>query len=683
MSVYLGSSKVSINTGQRSKFGVKNVTTNGTYDASNDNVDGYNRVVVNVPSGITPTGTKNISITSNGTTTEDVTNYASASITTNVANSYAVSDEGKVVSNGGLVSQTSATYSTNDTYDTTTVNSVTVNVPVLEEDPADAVRFFDYDGTVVYQYSAAQFLALSAMPANPSHTGLVAQGWNYTLQDAQDFVEQWGYLDIGQMYITQSGDTEIDIEFPTGFKRLEPYLGIAVNGEVEIDWGDNSTVSTVTGSSLTTQIRTQHIYSNTGKYTITIHVVSGSFAFYGTSIYFLLSANNSSGDYNKVYSNLIKFIRIGNNCTIGSRAFYYCYSLEYITVPQEIYYSIGSYAFAYCYSLKYISLPKINNLSIGTNTFSSCCSLKNISLPKSIGSISSSSFSICNALESLIINFSGQINAMYRGTSSSFTHTFFRLIVSKQKLKIILKPYILDSELLNEQTSISSSLFGSCIILKEIIIPNTITSIESYAFAYCQKLNVINIPQSVTSIGSNAFQYCHSLSSIQIPQNVTSIGNTVFQYCYSLSSIQIPQNVTSIGDNAFDGCYSLSLIQLPQSITSIGNSIFYYCYSLSSIQIPQNVTSIGNYAFYNCYSLSSIQIPQNVTSIGANAFNGCYGMKEYHFKPTTPPTITNTNVFSGIPSDCIIYVPQGSLTAYQTENYWSTYASQMQEEPAS
>ena len=36
--------------------------------------------------GITPTGTKTISITQNGTTTEDVTNYASAQIAVNVPN---------------------------------------------------------------------------------------------------------------------------------------------------------------------------------------------------------------------------------------------------------------------------------------------------------------------------------------------------------------------------------------------------------------------------------------------------------------------------------------------------------------------------------------------------------------------------------------------------------------------
>lgn len=78
--------------------------------------------------GITPTGTKEISITENGTTTEDVTNYASAEISVSVPNSYGAADEGKVVSNGALVAQTSDTVTSNDTYDTTLINSLTVNV---------------------------------------------------------------------------------------------------------------------------------------------------------------------------------------------------------------------------------------------------------------------------------------------------------------------------------------------------------------------------------------------------------------------------------------------------------------------------------------------------------------------------------------------------------------------------
>lgn len=85
-------------------------------------------LVDEIQTGVTPTGTKQITITQNGTTTEDVTNYASAQITANVPNTYAAADEGKVVSNGALVSQTSDTVTQNGTVDTTLIDSLTVNV---------------------------------------------------------------------------------------------------------------------------------------------------------------------------------------------------------------------------------------------------------------------------------------------------------------------------------------------------------------------------------------------------------------------------------------------------------------------------------------------------------------------------------------------------------------------------
>lgn len=72
--------------------GAKAVTANGTYNADDDNLRGYDSVVVNVP------------------------------------NSYSSSDEGKVVSSGALVAQTSDTVSTNGVVDTTLINSLTVNV---------------------------------------------------------------------------------------------------------------------------------------------------------------------------------------------------------------------------------------------------------------------------------------------------------------------------------------------------------------------------------------------------------------------------------------------------------------------------------------------------------------------------------------------------------------------------
>lgn len=86
-------------------------------------------VVDPIPSEyIVPTGTKQISITQNGTTTEDVSAYANAQITANVPNTYAAADEGKVVNNGALVAQGSDTVTQNGTVDTTLINSLTVNV---------------------------------------------------------------------------------------------------------------------------------------------------------------------------------------------------------------------------------------------------------------------------------------------------------------------------------------------------------------------------------------------------------------------------------------------------------------------------------------------------------------------------------------------------------------------------
>ena len=411
---------------------------------------------------------------------------------------------------------------------------------------SDQVRFFDYDGTLVDSYSKADFNALSAMPSNPSHTGLTAQGWNWTLAQAKAQLTACpdGVLNIGQMYTTDTGETRlyIHIDEDTPDNRLTFYVRFtsSTSNNVTLNWGDG-TVETKGSTSATNY---SHTYATNGDYVIKLTVNTGTISFVGSASYAIYGATNTTNYHN---GTRIRRVEIGNNVT-----------------------SVGKYAFRYCYS-----------------------------------------------------------------------------IIS-------------------------------------ITIPSTVTSIGESAFAYCTSLTSITIPSGVTSIGNNTFQYCYSLTSITIPSGVTSIGNNAFAYCTSFTSITIPSGVTSIGNNTFQYCYAFTSIIIPSNVTSIGNYAFNYCDSLASITILSGITSIGTYAFQYSYSLTRLTIPSSVTSIGGNAFNSCYGVGEYHFEPTTPPTITNTNVFTGIANDCKIYVPYSAdhsvLTAYQTASYWSTYASRMVEE---
>lgn len=104
----------------------KNISANGTYNASSDDADGYKKVVVDVP--VPTLGTK--IITQNGLYDASDDGYGGYSeLDVDVPNTYTAADEGKVVSNGSLVSQSSQNITENGTYDTTLKNQVVVNVP--------------------------------------------------------------------------------------------------------------------------------------------------------------------------------------------------------------------------------------------------------------------------------------------------------------------------------------------------------------------------------------------------------------------------------------------------------------------------------------------------------------------------------------------------------------------------
>ena len=361
--------------------------------------------------------------------------------------------------------------------------------------PQKQVNFIDYDGTILYSYTAQEANALSALPANPSHSGLTAQGWNWTLQEikAQLTAMPDGPVWVGQMYITASGDTEIDVKMLEG--RLSPILTIAVNGTVTVDWGDNTTADTVTGSSLTTRQAPSHTYAAPGDYTIKIHVVSGSFSFYGSSSYLLLRKNENSTE-NQVYSQCVQSIRLGSGITsIGYYAFYYCRKLAYITMPSTVT-SISDRAFYSCTSLASITIPD-GVTSIGSYAFNACTSLLFVAIPPSVTSVSTYAFVGCSIIVSVV--FSGNI------------------------------------------TSIENYTFQNGHNLASIILPSTVTSIGISAFQACYGLVSLTIPSTVTSIGNNAFNTCAGMKECHIkPTSVPTLGTTVFAGISSDCVIYVP-----------------------------------------------------------------------------------------------------------------------------------------------
>ena len=260
------------------------------------------------------------------------------------------------------------------------------------------VVFIDYDGTVVASYSKDDL----EMPANPSHTGLTAQGWNWSQAEIEAqltaYPEQTVY--VGQMYITDDGDTRLYVHFEEG--RTSPYLGLGVNGTVTIDWGDNSATDTLTGTSLTTVSNIQHIYQ-AGDYVIKLTPTNGSFSIFGVSntSHLLKVSTATTANISKVYTNAVRKVELGTNVSIGSFAFNFCLSLISVTIPDGVT-SIGNNTFQNCYSLASITIPD-GVTSIGAYAFQNCSSLASITIPDGVTSIRNSTFQNCYSLASITI----------------------------------------------------------------------------------------------------------------------------------------------------------------------------------------------------------------------------------------------------------------------------------------
>ena len=242
---------------------------------------------------------------------------------------------------------------------------------------SEGVEFVDHDGTVLYSYTWDEAAALTDLPDLPTWTvttvggytiPMTCQGWQYTLARLQEIGE--GYVRVGCTYTPTDGKTHM-ICWLGEQGNITLWLQTSTaDAAVTIDWGDGTTTDTTA----TTYTTYSHDYGNTaeGYYDVTITAGNGVAYFYGNSYYGALrqavSTSSTYAAYRWRRGTLCElYISEQSVTSIGSSAFYYCYSLTSVTIPEGVT-SIGSYAFQYCYSLTSVTIPE-GVTSIGSYAF--------------------------------------------------------------------------------------------------------------------------------------------------------------------------------------------------------------------------------------------------------------------------------------------------------------------------
>jgi hypothetical protein len=367
--------------------------------------------------------------------------------------------------------------------------------------------------------------------------------------------------------------------------------------------------------------------------------------------------------------------------TICDKAFDYCYGLTSVTIPSSVT-SIGAGAFSNT-GLTELTIPQ-SITSISEGTFLNCSSLNSLTIGDSVTHIGARAFEMCNSLTSLVIP-AGVISIgewAFAGCTSLADITIPNSVTeilggafggcgSLTALNVSVDHPIYTSEdgvLFNkDKTTLIYYPTGKT---GNYVIPNSVARFGEYAFYYCENLTSITIPANVTTIAEGVFSDCSNLTSVSLPVNLANIGDYAFYSCGSLTAITIPESVTHIGMGAF-GYSGLTTISIPNGITTIKYESFYGCSSLASVIIPEGVTSIDRSAFYES-GLTYVVIPSSVTSIGEYAFGDCDYLTEITVNATIPPSITDYT-FYGVDYSIPLYVPAGTLGAYQSDTYWGEF----------
>jgi hypothetical protein len=130
---------------------------------------------------------------------------------------------------------------------------------------------------------------------------------------------------------------------------------------------------------------------------------------------------------------------------------------------------------------------------------------------------------------------------------------------------------------------------------------------------------------------------------------------------------------SSSGYSPFYRNTSLRTIVITDEEEEIYNNEFYGCTNLKNVTMGDGVKKIGNWAFSGCSNLDYFNFGSGMQSIGDEAFSDCTNLTMLISYAEVPPTCGSMALDDINKWECVLRVPQNSLSAYQAADQWKEF----------